>query len=89
MFHTGPPVVSVHPSRAMVDEAFKVQVENLPPGTPVTLHSLHQSEDKDYWEAFGHYVSDHRGTVSGEVSSFLSPQTNVYIFPLTREMFCF
>ncbi|XP_034081989.1 acyl-coenzyme A thioesterase 1-like isoform X1 [Gymnodraco acuticeps] len=64
MFHTGPPVVSVHPSRAMVDEAFKVQVENLPPGSPVTLHSLHQSEDKDYWEAFGHYVSDHRGTVS-------------------------
>ncbi|KAF3859361.1 hypothetical protein F7725_021760 [Dissostichus mawsoni] len=68
MSHTDPPVVSVHPSRAMVDEAFKVQVENLPPGSPVTLHSLHQSEDKHYWEAFGHYVSDHRGTVSDDLS---------------------
>ncbi|KAK5849040.1 hypothetical protein PBY51_008715 [Eleginops maclovinus] len=64
MSHTGPPVLSVHPSRALVDEAFKVLVVNLPPGSPVTLHSLHQSEDKDYWEAYGHYVSDHRGTVS-------------------------
>lgn len=64
MSHTVPPILSVHPTRALVDEEFKVVVENLPPGSPVTLHSLHQSEDKDYWEAYGHYVSDHRGTVS-------------------------
>ncbi|XP_031714817.1 peroxisomal succinyl-coenzyme A thioesterase-like [Anarrhichthys ocellatus] len=64
MSHTVPPVVSVVPSRALVDETFKVAVRNLPPGSPVTLHSLHLSEDEDFWEAFGHYISDHRGTVS-------------------------
>ncbi|XP_037616541.1 peroxisomal succinyl-coenzyme A thioesterase-like isoform X1 [Sebastes umbrosus] len=64
MSHTVPPILSVAPSRALVDEKFKVVVENLPPGSPVTLHSLHHSEDKDYWEAYGHYISDHRGTVS-------------------------
>lgn len=60
------PIISAHPTRALVDEKIKVCVENLPPGLPVTLHSLHHSEDKDYWEAFGHYISDHRGVVSGE-----------------------
>uniref|UniRef100_UPI0037E75387 peroxisomal succinyl-coenzyme A thioesterase-like n=1 Tax=Semicossyphus pulcher TaxID=241346 RepID=UPI0037E75387 len=64
MSQTIAPILSVHPTRALVDEAFKVVVENLPPGCPVTLHSLHYSEDKDYWEAYGHYVSDHRGIVS-------------------------
>ncbi|XP_056281193.1 peroxisomal succinyl-coenzyme A thioesterase-like isoform X2 [Pseudoliparis swirei] len=58
------PVLSVVPSRALVDEAFRVAVQNLPPSSPVTLHSLHRSEDEDLWEAFGHYVSDSRGTVS-------------------------
>lgn len=57
------PLLSVAPTRALVDEKFKVQVENLPPGQPFTLHSLHLSEDNDYWEAFGHYVSNHNGTV--------------------------
>uniref|UniRef100_A0A8C2ZME6 Acyl-CoA thioesterase 14 n=1 Tax=Cyclopterus lumpus TaxID=8103 RepID=A0A8C2ZME6_CYCLU len=57
-------VISVTPSRALVDETFRVAVQNLPPGSPVTLHSLHRSEDEDLWEAFGHYVSDSRGTVS-------------------------
>ncbi|XP_068573552.1 peroxisomal succinyl-coenzyme A thioesterase-like [Cebidichthys violaceus] len=64
MSHTVPPVVSVVPSRALLDETIKVAVQNLPPGSPVTVHSLHHSEDKDFWEAFGHYISDHRGTVS-------------------------
>ncbi|XP_039457492.1 peroxisomal succinyl-coenzyme A thioesterase-like [Oreochromis aureus] len=59
-----PPILSVTPSRALVDEKFQVLVENLPPGCPVTLCSLHRSEDKDDWEAYGHYVSDHRGVVS-------------------------
>lgn len=66
MSGTCPPYLSAHPSRALVDEKIKVQVENLPPGLPVTLHALHHSEDKDYWEAFAHYISDHRGVVSGE-----------------------
>ncbi|XP_041636232.1 peroxisomal succinyl-coenzyme A thioesterase-like [Cheilinus undulatus] len=64
MFRRIPPVLSVRPTRALVDEMFKVVVENLPPASPVTLHSLHFSEDKDYWEAYGHYMSDHRGTVN-------------------------
>ncbi|TMS03064.1 Acyl-coenzyme A thioesterase 4 [Larimichthys crocea] len=64
MSQTVPPVLSVHPSRSLVDEKLKVLVENLPPGSPVTLHSLHRSEDEHYWEAYGHYVSDHRGIVS-------------------------
>ncbi|XP_047431803.1 peroxisomal succinyl-coenzyme A thioesterase-like isoform X2 [Mugil cephalus] len=64
MSQRAPPLLSVHPSRALVDEKFQVLVENLPPGCPVTVHSLHQSEDNDYWEAYGHYVSNQRGTVS-------------------------
>ncbi|KAM9845600.1 peroxisomal succinyl-coenzyme A thioesterase-like isoform 2-T2 [Aulostomus maculatus] len=64
MSQTAPPVLSVRPTRALVDERLLVMVENLPPGSPVTLHSVHQSEDKDYWQAFGHYISDHEGSVS-------------------------
>lgn len=70
------PVLSVSPCRGLVDEKLKVLVENLPPGHPVTLHSLHLSEDNDYWEAFGHYVSDHWGVVSGGLLFLLS------VFPL-------
>ncbi|KAL2102596.1 hypothetical protein ACEWY4_001764 [Coilia grayii] len=58
------PVLSVQPTRALVDEKFKIAVRNLQPRQEVTLHSLHQSEAKDYWEAFGHYTSDENGTVS-------------------------
>ncbi|XP_030204118.1 bile acid-CoA:amino acid N-acyltransferase-like isoform X2 [Gadus morhua] len=57
------PILSVCPSRALFTEKFRVLVENLPPGLSVTLHSLHCSEMKDYWEAFGHYVADNKGTV--------------------------
>uniref|UniRef100_A0A3Q3WA89 Uncharacterized protein n=1 Tax=Mola mola TaxID=94237 RepID=A0A3Q3WA89_MOLML len=58
------PILSVSPTRALVDEKMEVVVENLPPGFPVTLHSFHHSEDKDHWEAYGHYITDHRGMVS-------------------------
>ncbi|MED6259527.1 hypothetical protein ATANTOWER_024588 [Ataeniobius toweri] len=58
------PILSVHPSRALVDEKFEVIVENLSPGCPVTIRSLHHSEDGDDWEAYGLYVSDHTGRVS-------------------------
>ncbi|XP_056223405.1 peroxisomal succinyl-coenzyme A thioesterase-like isoform X2 [Seriola aureovittata] len=64
MSQTVPPILSVVPTRAVVDETFKVLVENLPPASPVTIRSLHHSEDQDYWEAYGFYISDHRGTVS-------------------------
>uniref|UniRef100_A0A3P8TS62 Acyl-CoA thioesterase 17 n=1 Tax=Amphiprion percula TaxID=161767 RepID=A0A3P8TS62_AMPPE len=59
-----PPIVSVLPTRGLVDEKFKVLVENLPPGRPVTVRSLHHSDNGHYWEAFGFYTSDHRGTVN-------------------------
>ncbi|XP_034019156.1 peroxisomal succinyl-coenzyme A thioesterase-like [Thalassophryne amazonica] len=61
---TSPPILSVVPSLALVDEAFDVKVKNLPAGLPVTLHSLHRSESKNDWEAYGHYVSDQTGAVS-------------------------
>uniref|UniRef100_A0A3Q2XFI7 Acyl-CoA thioesterase 15 n=1 Tax=Hippocampus comes TaxID=109280 RepID=A0A3Q2XFI7_HIPCM len=59
-----PPILSVAPTRALMDEAIRVRVDNLPPGAPVTLRCLHHSEDKDYWEAYGHYISDPTGAVS-------------------------
>ncbi|XP_076153332.1 peroxisomal succinyl-coenzyme A thioesterase-like [Alosa pseudoharengus] len=58
------PVLSVQPTRALVDEKCQIVVRNLPPKEQVTLHSLHRSEDKDYWEAFGYYISDENGTVT-------------------------
>ncbi|KAJ8006680.1 hypothetical protein DPEC_G00109740 [Dallia pectoralis] len=58
------PLLTVKPTRGLVDEKIQVIVNNLPPRFAVTLHSLFQSEDKDYWEAFGHYTSDNLGTVT-------------------------
>ncbi|XP_073695026.1 peroxisomal succinyl-coenzyme A thioesterase-like [Garra rufa] len=58
------PLLTVQPSRALADEKFQIVIMNLLPNQKVTLHSLHQSEDKDFWEAFGHYVSDEHGTVT-------------------------
>ncbi|KAM9468195.1 acyl-coenzyme A thioesterase 1-like [Clarias gariepinus] len=58
------PLLSVEPSRGLVDEKFRILVRNLNPSQEVTLHCLHQSEDKDFWQAFGHYVSDDCGTVA-------------------------
>lgn len=60
------PLLEVRPSRGLVDEKFQIAVENLPPAHKVTLHSAHQSEDGDFWEAFGFYVSDTDGRVMGQ-----------------------
>lgn len=60
-----PPLLSVSPRRALVDEKLTVRVENLPPGLPVTIRSHHRSEDDHDWEAYGHYISNQRGAVSG------------------------
>ena len=68
------PFLSVQPTRALVDEKVQVVVKNLTQGLAVTLHSLHQSEDNDYWEAFGHYISDDSGTVTGNNQKFLERQ---------------
>uniref|UniRef100_A0A673IYL8 Bile acid-CoA:amino acid N-acyltransferase-like n=1 Tax=Sinocyclocheilus rhinocerous TaxID=307959 RepID=A0A673IYL8_9TELE len=64
------PLLSVQPIRGLVDEKFQFVVTNLPPDQKVTLHSLHQSDDKDFWEAFGHYVSDEHGSVTGAYYRF-------------------
>ncbi|XP_053506184.1 peroxisomal succinyl-coenzyme A thioesterase [Ictalurus furcatus] len=58
------PLLSIEPTRGLVDEKLRIFVTNLNPNQEVTLHCLHQSEDKDLWEAFGHYVSDGQGTVT-------------------------
>uniref|UniRef100_A0A671S417 Acyl-CoA thioesterase 16 n=1 Tax=Sinocyclocheilus anshuiensis TaxID=1608454 RepID=A0A671S417_9TELE len=58
------PLLSVQTSRGLVDEKFQIVVTNLPLKQEVTLHSLHQSEDNDFWEAFGQYISDEHGTVT-------------------------
>ncbi|KAL6459849.1 hypothetical protein MHYP_G00316080 [Metynnis hypsauchen] len=54
----------VKPTRGLVDEKLKVIVRNLSPRQEVTFHCVHQSEDKDIWEGFGHYISDKEGTIT-------------------------
>lgn len=56
--------LSVQPSRALVDEKFKVLVQNAPPGAELTVHSHLHTEDKHNWEAFGHYICDSTGTLN-------------------------
>ncbi|XP_034145926.1 peroxisomal succinyl-coenzyme A thioesterase-like isoform X2 [Esox lucius] len=58
------PILTVQPTRGLVDEKIMVVVKNLPQCFAVTLHSLLYSEGKDYWEAFGNYTSDDKGTVT-------------------------
>ncbi|KAM6973325.1 acyl-coenzyme A thioesterase 3-like [Aplochiton taeniatus] len=58
------PLLLVHPTRGLLDEKFSVLVQNLPPVLDVTLQALIHSDDGDFWEAFGHYVSDSSGVVN-------------------------
>uniref|UniRef100_A0AAV2KV87 Acyl-coenzyme A thioesterase 4-like n=1 Tax=Knipowitschia caucasica TaxID=637954 RepID=A0AAV2KV87_KNICA len=56
--------LSVHPSRALVDEKVSVLVQNAGPGAALTVHSLLTSEDnKHHWQAFGHYTCDSTGAL--------------------------
>uniref|UniRef100_A0A3B3IC71 Acyl-CoA thioesterase 19 n=1 Tax=Oryzias latipes TaxID=8090 RepID=A0A3B3IC71_ORYLA len=57
-------MLSVHPSRALMDEAFVILVQNVPPGFQVTLHALHRCEDGHRWEACAHYVADSSGNIN-------------------------
>ena len=66
MQKTSRPLLSVQPLRGLVDERLTVLVRNMAPVQHLTLHSLLQSDDGDYWEAFGHYTSDARGEVNGK-----------------------
>uniref|UniRef100_A0A3P9KER2 Acyl-CoA thioesterase 19 n=1 Tax=Oryzias latipes TaxID=8090 RepID=A0A3P9KER2_ORYLA len=56
--------LSVHPSRALMDEAFVILVQSVPPGFQVTLHALHRCEDGHWWEACAHYVADSSGNIN-------------------------
>uniref|UniRef100_A0A3B4B7J4 Acyl-CoA thioesterase 19 n=1 Tax=Periophthalmus magnuspinnatus TaxID=409849 RepID=A0A3B4B7J4_9GOBI len=67
-------LLSVHPSRALVDEKFKVLVQNASPGAELTVHSHLLSEDKHNWEAFGHYICDSTGSVNCKsLTMYFSP----------------
>uniref|UniRef100_A0A3P8UXN6 Acyl-CoA thioesterase 19 n=1 Tax=Cynoglossus semilaevis TaxID=244447 RepID=A0A3P8UXN6_CYNSE len=61
--------LSVQPSRGLVDEKWKIVLQNATPSCSVTLHAHCTCEDGHNWEAFGHYTSDATGTVDG----FLRP----------------
>ncbi|XP_060759513.1 bile acid-CoA:amino acid N-acyltransferase-like [Neoarius graeffei] len=63
------PLLSVEPTRGLVDEKLRIAVTNLNPKQEVTLYCLHHSESKDIWEAFGHYVSNEQGTLTVEKDS--------------------
>ncbi|XP_021454488.2 bile acid-CoA:amino acid N-acyltransferase isoform X1 [Oncorhynchus mykiss] len=58
------PMLLLHPSRGLIDEKFSLIVQNLSQIQDITLHALIHSDDGDYWEAFGHYVSDATGFVN-------------------------
>uniref|UniRef100_A0A8C8BVD2 Acyl-coenzyme A thioesterase 4-like n=1 Tax=Oncorhynchus tshawytscha TaxID=74940 RepID=A0A8C8BVD2_ONCTS len=58
------PMFLLHPSRGLIDEKFSLIVQNLSQIQDITLHALIHSDDGDYWEAFGHYVSDATGFVN-------------------------
>ncbi|XP_042337362.1 acyl-coenzyme A thioesterase 2, mitochondrial-like, partial [Plectropomus leopardus] len=56
--------LSVHPSRGLMDEKFVVLVQNVCPGSQLTVRALHKCEDGHSWDAFGHYIADATGTVN-------------------------
>lgn len=72
------PLLSVQPSRGLVDEKFQIVIMNLLPNQEVTIYCLHQSEDKDFWQAFGHYISDEDGIVTGAWDSPLHDPQKSY-----------
>lgn len=75
------PLLTVEPTRGLVDEQLRIVVTHLIPNQEVTLHCLHQSEDKDFWEAYGHYVSNEHGTVTGTYSTFLLSRASLSYYP--------
>ncbi|XP_048410100.1 peroxisomal succinyl-coenzyme A thioesterase-like isoform X2 [Stegostoma tigrinum] len=57
------PMIMAEPSRGLVDEPVKLEIRHLRPNRQVTLQSRLLSEDADWWEAYGHYVSNSEGIV--------------------------
>uniref|UniRef100_A0A8C4RUK5 Bile acid-CoA:amino acid N-acyltransferase-like n=1 Tax=Erpetoichthys calabaricus TaxID=27687 RepID=A0A8C4RUK5_ERPCA len=58
------PKIIAQPTRGLVDEKIYIRVSNLIPNKKFTLRCLLQSEDKDLWHAYGHYISDDIGVVN-------------------------
>lgn len=58
-------MLSVQPSRGLMDEKLLVLVQNTLPGCQLTIRASHLCEDGHSWEAFGHYTADTTGTVNG------------------------
>ncbi|XP_069019193.1 peroxisomal succinyl-coenzyme A thioesterase-like [Embiotoca jacksoni] len=56
--------LSIRPSRGLMDEKFVVLVQNILPGSQLTVHALHQCEDGHSWQAYAHYTADATGTVN-------------------------
>ncbi|KAJ7997654.1 hypothetical protein DPEC_G00214380 [Dallia pectoralis] len=61
----------IHPSRGQIDEKLSIIVKHLTPKQEITLHALTCSDDGDYWEAFGHYVSDVTGLINVDTDASL------------------
>ncbi|XP_051779799.1 acyl-coenzyme A thioesterase 1-like isoform X2 [Erpetoichthys calabaricus] len=58
------PKMTVTPTRGLVDENIVIVISGLSPKQAITIRSLLNSEDKDFWHAYGHYVSDDNGVVN-------------------------
>ncbi|XP_074489667.1 peroxisomal succinyl-coenzyme A thioesterase-like isoform X2 [Sebastes fasciatus] len=56
--------LSVEPSRGLMDEKFIVLVQNVFPGSQLTIYALYQCDDGHSWEAFAHYTANTTGTVN-------------------------
>ncbi|KAM4733524.1 peroxisomal succinyl-coenzyme A thioesterase-like isoform 2-T3 [Anableps anableps] len=57
-------ILSVQPSRGLVDEKFVVLVQSSLPSSLLTIYAHHQCEDGHSWHAFAHYTSDATGAVN-------------------------
>ncbi|XP_075945918.1 uncharacterized protein LOC142947931 [Anarhichas minor] len=56
--------LSVQPSRGLMDEKFIVLVQNVLPGSQLTVYAFYQCEGGHSWEAFAHYTANAAGTVN-------------------------
>ncbi|XP_037623888.1 peroxisomal succinyl-coenzyme A thioesterase-like isoform X1 [Sebastes umbrosus] len=56
--------LSVEPSRGLMDEKFVVLVQNVFPGSQLTVYALYQCEGGYSWESFAHYTANATGTVN-------------------------
>lgn len=58
------PLLTVSPSRALIDEQLCIKGRFLPPHCPVTVCARMHSDDGDLWESFAHYTADADGIIN-------------------------